>query len=112
MCDAIYMYNCGMIRTPFVVINARTKEAKAVRVRLVNRAQQESLVVSKERRKYNQDLLLKMTDENGVGVARFHQAKAPDGTNGFPAGRGRALKSKISLNVTANVFTPSFLKSS
>mmetsp|Transcript_22302 Transcript_22302/g.27270 ORF Transcript_22302/g.27270 Transcript_22302/m.27270 type:complete len:233 (-) Transcript_22302:284-982(-) len=89
-----------------LVINRRTKEAKAVRIKLINRPVIES-TGSTERKVVNKELLGKLAG-GMAGVARFHQAQKPDGTNGFPVGRGRNLPIKTALNPAAEEWTPTF----
>lgn len=105
---------------------------RAKHIKLLVRKELEKGQAKLERPKYNSKLLLSTHLANN-GAMRFHQAKRPDGTKGFPgiyfscsivfffycaldlwfrlAGRGRSLVTKPKLNVTANAFTPSFINS-
>ncbi|GBG33908.1 Cold shock domain-containing protein E1 [Hondaea fermentalgiana] len=89
-----------------LVINSKTKEARATRVRLIKKAPEPEISASNQPRSVNRDALRKLgTATSAVAVQRFTQAKGPDGTRGFAAGRGRNLPSK--LRVTAQEFKPS-----
>jgi len=94
------------------VIDKRSKEAKATRIRLLRRApQQPSRPASTVRPELNKGALKKLGGEaSSLATQRFHMAKGPASSgNGFPAGRGRGLPPrKTKLNVAAKAFQPSF----
>ena len=93
-----------------LVIDQRRKIARAIRVKLVKR-RESAAADSTTRKVLNKEVLSKLASGDGfAGIVSFHQAKKPDGTNGFPAGRGRSIPAKITLNPSAKEWTPTFSK--
>lgn len=91
-----------------LVVNSKTKEARATRVRLIKKAPEVAVASNAQPRLVNRDALRKLgTATSAVAVQRFSMAKGPDGTSGFPAGRGRNLPERTKLRVTAQEFKPS-----
>lgn len=91
--------------------NKRTKEVRATKLRLVKRAPQSdrAKVSDKKQKSLNKEAISKMGSvKSAMATVQFHDAKAPDGTPGFPAGRGRNLPIKTKLRVSAKEFVPSF----
>uniref|UniRef100_A0A7S2RE62 CSD domain-containing protein n=1 Tax=Mucochytrium quahogii TaxID=96639 RepID=A0A7S2RE62_9STRA len=92
-----------------LIIDPRSKEAKAARIRLIKRATVSELARSATPPKVNSELIKRVREGVAVNaVARFQTAKGPDGTRGFSPGRGRNLPLRTKLRVTAKEFKPSF----
>jgi len=87
--------------------NNRSKEARASRLRLIKRAPVSERPMSSAPPRLNRNAIkLLGSAASAVAVQRFSTAKGPDGTTGFPAGRGRNIPLRTKLRVTAKEFTP------
>jgi len=91
-----------------LVINARTREARATRLHLIRRAPEQ--MIPSQQKQVSKDTLKRIEKvTSAMATQQFSEARRPPNADaiGFPAGRGRNLPVRTKLRITAKEFRPS-----